>query len=356
MGEIEKAPGEPLELAPQAKSPLDQPPGILSTSRIAPILKIPTTFIRESFEAVIEKDVLIAFYRAALTSDSVWRRSALSNYAAGRPLNANVDIVPILRIWPNIVSVSGSDGWITALNAIPASHKRTRANLLTRGHAAQRFQKIFVIDLAVMNPRRHRIATRQNTAETLVEMLSIEFAVANARVEVCVIRGQVRPWTIQVHLCLRYRCRIKKGATNVIQKRVLNPDRVRRLPKCDWSWVDRRFLREFASKLSGDTVFLYYILVAVSDKNGLSYYSDNALALMVRTSLPSLLRARQELIEHDLVAYQAPLVQILSLPASEQTRSTASHSDKASHAVEVADLQMLIAALAQKASVTGKEA
>ena len=142
----------------------------------------------------------------------------------------------------------------------------------------------------------------------------------------------------------------------MIQKRVLNPDRVRRLPKCDWSWVDRRFLREFASKLSGDTVFLYYILVAVSDKNGLSYYSDYALALMVRTSLPSLLRARQELIEHDLVAYQAPLVQILSLPASEQTRSTASHSDKASHAVEAADLQMLIAALAQKASVTEKGA
>jgi hypothetical protein len=105
-----KAPGEPLELAPQANPLWSKPPGILSTSRIAPNLKIPTTFIRESFEAVIEKDVLVAFYRAALTSGSVWSRSALSNYAAGRLLNVNVDIVRILRIWPNIVSVSGSDG------------------------------------------------------------------------------------------------------------------------------------------------------------------------------------------------------------------------------------------------------
>ena len=141
----------------------------------------------------------------------------------------------------------------------------------------------------------------------------------------------------------------------MIQKRVLSPNRVRHLPKCDWSWVDRRFLREFASKLSGDAIFLYYILVAVSDKNGLSYYSDNALALMVRTSLPSLLKARQELIGHDLIEYQAPLVQVLSLPASEQAQSSTLPSDQAAQAAEAADLHMLIAALAQKASVTRKE-
>lgn len=142
----------------------------------------------------------------------------------------------------------------------------------------------------------------------------------------------------------------------MIQKRVLSPNRVRRLPKCDWSWVDRRFLREFASKLSGDAIFLYYILVAVSDKNGLSYYSDNTLSLMVRTSLPSLLRARQELIDHDLVAYQAPLVQVMSLPAGEQARSSTLASDQAAQTADAADLQLLIAALAQKASVARKEA
>ena len=49
----------------------------------------------------------------------------------------------------------------------------------------------------------------------------------------------------------------------MIQKRVLVPDRVRHLPKTDWAWVDRRFLRDFAPKLSGDAVFLYYLLTAV---------------------------------------------------------------------------------------------
>jgi len=129
----------------------------------------------------------------------------------------------------------------------------------------------------------------------------------------------------------------------MVQKQVLNPNRVRRLPKCDWSWIDRRFVRQFASKLSGDAVFLYFTLVAVSDKNGLSYYSDNSLALMIRTSLQSLSKARQELLHLDLIDYQAPLVQVLSLP------SDPNHPAKPSDAME---LQSLIAALAQKSSVT----
>lgn len=138
----------------------------------------------------------------------------------------------------------------------------------------------------------------------------------------------------------------------MIQKQVLIPDRVRRLPKCDWSWVDRRFQRQFAAKLSGDAVFLYFILIAVSDKNGLSYYSDNSLALMIRASLPALSKARQELIQLDLIAYQSPLVQVLSLPLDEQRQRKVPQTNSPSQASEEIDLQSLIVALAQKASVT----
>ncbi len=102
----------------------------------------------------------------------------------------------------------------------------------------------------------------------------------------------------------------------MIQKTILVQDRVRHLPKTDWAWVERRFLRDFAPKLSGDAVFLYYILVAVSDKSGLSFYSDNSLARIVRTPLHRLVTARQELIDCELIAYQAPLAQVLSLPSN----------------------------------------
>ena len=107
-----------------------------------------------------------------------------------------------------------------------------------------------------------------------------------------------------------------------MQKKILVPDRVRRLPSGDWSWIHRRFLREYSSKLSGDAVFLYLFLCAVADKHGLSYYSDNALALRLRTTERVIAEARVNLLEFDLIAYRAPLTQVLSLPAPATERSS----------------------------------
>jgi hypothetical protein len=119
-----------------------------------------------------------------------------------------------------------------------------------------------------------------------------------------------------------YRCTTQPGAKKMIEKQILVPDRVRRLPTNDWSWIDRRFLREFSSKLSGDAVFLYLFLVAVADKNGLSYYSDSALALRLRTTEGVICKAREDLLEFDLIAYRAPLAQVLSLPRPATERSS----------------------------------
>jgi hypothetical protein len=112
-----------------------------------------------------------------------------------------------------------------------------------------------------------------------------------------------------------------KGAKLMTTKEILVPGRVRHLPRSDWSWLDRRFLRQYSSQLSGDAVFLYLLLTAVSDKNGLSYYSDTSLALRLRTSEKAIAAARNELIMYDLVAYRNPLVQVLSLPAQIIERS-----------------------------------
>ena len=68
----------------------------------------------------------------------------------------------------------------------------------------------------------------------------------------------------------------------MIPKRLLVPDRVRRPPAEGFSWVDRRFLRDFAAQLSGDAVFLYFFLAAVSDRQGLSFYHDATLAVRLR--------------------------------------------------------------------------
>ena len=101
---------------------------------------------------------------------------------------------------------------------------------------------------------------------------------------------------------------------STIQKRILVADRLRRPPATGWSWVDRRFLREHGDQLSREAVLLYLFLAAVADRHGLSFYSDHTLTSRLRLSQQVLEKARQELLERDLIAHQLPLVQVLSLP------------------------------------------
>jgi hypothetical protein len=101
----------------------------------------------------------------------------------------------------------------------------------------------------------------------------------------------------------------------MIHKRILVAQRLRRPPPTGWSWLDRRFLREHGDYLSREAVLLYLFFTAVADRHGLSFYSDHALTCRLRMSLPMLERARQELLERDLIACQLPLVQVLALPS-----------------------------------------
>jgi hypothetical protein len=98
------------------------------------------------------------------------------------------------------------------------------------------------------------------------------------------------------------------------QKRILVAGRLRRPPATGWSWIDRRFLREHGAYLSREAVLLYLFLAAVADRHGLSFYSDHTLTSRLQLSQPVLERARQELLDRDLIAHQLPLVQVLSLP------------------------------------------
>jgi hypothetical protein len=99
----------------------------------------------------------------------------------------------------------------------------------------------------------------------------------------------------------------------MIKKQVLLPDRVRRPPAEGWSWIDRRFLRDHAARLSHDAILLYFFLAAVSDKHGLSFYRDATTADRLRMREQDVVCAREELVTEDLVAYRAPLTQVLSL-------------------------------------------
>jgi len=60
---------------------------------------------------------------------------------------------------------------------------------------------------------------------------------------------------------------------------------------------------------------LYLVLVTVADAQGLSFYGDAALARLLSIEPVQVRQARADLIAADLIAYQPPLYQVLSVDA-----------------------------------------
>jgi hypothetical protein len=93
------------------------------------------------------------------------------------------------------------------------------------------------------------------------------------------------------------------------------PDR-RRSIRGSFSWIDHRFLREgFDQGLTRLEKLLYFVLVAVSNQDGVSFYSDARLAELLDIRFPHELDgARKELVARDLIAYEGGVYQVLNLP------------------------------------------
>jgi hypothetical protein len=98
-----------------------------------------------------------------------------------------------------------------------------------------------------------------------------------------------------------------------IKKRVLCPERLRRIPG-QFSWIDQRLVRDrYLPRCDHGALALYLVLVTVADAEGLSYYSDSTLERMLNMEHGRFLNARQQLCQAGLLAYDQPLYQILSL-------------------------------------------
>lgn len=98
-----------------------------------------------------------------------------------------------------------------------------------------------------------------------------------------------------------------------MQKHLLDSQRVRRVPP-QFSWVDHRLVRgNYLMKASAPAWALYLVLITVGDAEGLSYYADRTLARLLGLSEESIAEARRQLLAAGVIAYEAPLYQVLGL-------------------------------------------
>jgi hypothetical protein len=96
-------------------------------------------------------------------------------------------------------------------------------------------------------------------------------------------------------------------------KRVLQPQRLRQVPE-HFSWIDHALVqRHLIDRCDARAAALYLFLVTVADAQGLSYYASSSLMQRLHLSIAELGAARQQLIDLELVAYQAPLYQVLAI-------------------------------------------
>jgi len=100
----------------------------------------------------------------------------------------------------------------------------------------------------------------------------------------------------------------------MIKKRILDPDRVRRI-QGGFSFIPHKFLRDgFLSALGPQEILLYFFLVLASDRKGLSFYSYDAICKFLKISVDEYIEARDSLIKQDLIAFDGTLFQVLDLP------------------------------------------
>jgi len=107
-------------------------------------------------------------------------------------------------------------------------------------------------------------------------------------------------------------------------KQLLRPQRLRQVPE-QFSWVDHALVqRHLIDRLDARSAALYLFLLTVADAQGLSYYGSASLMQRLQLSTEELAAARQQLIDLDLLAYEAPLYQVLAIAGTTATPRTAS--------------------------------
>lgn len=118
-----------------------------------------------------------------------------------------------------------------------------------------------------------------------------------------------------------------------VQKKPIDPERLRCLPKAGFSWIDRRVVRDgFLEDLPREAILLYFFLVAVSDAQGLSFYADPTVTRLLKLDAEVLTQSRFWLEKANLVIYRYPLYQVLALPPRRVALNVPAHQSSSSAA------------------------
>ena len=104
----------------------------------------------------------------------------------------------------------------------------------------------------------------------------------------------------------------------MFSKEPIYPNRVRKIIS-SFSWIDHRILHDgYLKSMSPHEILLYFFLVLVGDKNGISYYSYDKICDLLKFYPNEFVKARNQLIHKSLIAHKNGRFQVLQLPEIEK--------------------------------------
>jgi hypothetical protein len=124
----------------------------------------------------------------------------------------------------------------------------------------------------------------------------------------------------------------------MIKKKILVPNRIRRI-QGGFSFIPHRFLTDgFLASLNQIEILFYLFLVLVSDRNGLSFYSYDAICTLLQLSVDEYIDARDALMKKNLIAFNGTLFQVLDLPGKPAQEKKVKSSSQSIRRSKIRDL------------------
>jgi hypothetical protein len=100
----------------------------------------------------------------------------------------------------------------------------------------------------------------------------------------------------------------------MISRTPIDTTRIRKITG-SFSWIDHRLLSQgFVKAMTSDELLLYFFLVLVSDKNGVSFYGYDRICGLLKITVDQFISARNHLVEKSLIAIDNGRFQVLQLP------------------------------------------
>jgi len=122
----------------------------------------------------------------------------------------------------------------------------------------------------------------------------------------------------------------------MIHKKILNPHRIRRISG-SFGFIPHRLITDgFVAALAPPELLLYFFLILVCDRNGLSYYAYDKICSLLSMTPDQYIEARNGLIEKELIAFDGTLFQVLELPAAAPASRPSPNRDRLDRLIQKA--------------------